>query len=537
MPSKSVVHDQTPERHLLDRRFRVMIVDDLKRLVKWEDLDCSIVAEARNGRDALAKAREMHPDIVIADIRMPVMDGLQLAEELLALNPCTRVLLLTAYRDFQYARQAVRLGVCSFVLKNEMDAVKLASEVRDMQESWVRSAQEHGAARRERLKWYALAVSRGDRPADAVPVFGSRGSVAIILLAVDSPLSTILPPHSEVQVPTDHAIISRTPLLDVIDTCELAHLHSNVYVAMARIERVYDGRELQAHTESLVRSMRKVVHELSGLATTAFYSVVDCKDVRHATPVLERLFEAATYRYSMKPDSSHDISRFEHCSCDTRVLEMLSTYEMRLTSALTERSDVEIGQIEDEFQEVFEANLLTEQTIVRVLEFYIHVMEQALINTAAVSASRTVREVLRNLLTNRHRASDLGGILTDLYGRCMQASPEPAVHRYSFRVRKAMRFIESHYHKNIGVPDMAATASLSIPRFSALFRSETGLSPAAYLAEYRIERACRLLVDSTMRIGEIAAATGYSSAQYFSRVLREHTGKTPVEYREEHAQT
>ncbi len=514
-----------------------LAVDDLKRLVHWDELGCSIVAEARNGRDALAKAREMHPDIVIADIRMPVMDGLQLAEELLALNPCTRVLLLTAYRDFQYARQAVRLGVSSFVLKNEMDAAKLTSEIRDMQSSWVRSAQEHGAARRERLKWYALAVSRGDRPADPVPVFGNRGSGAIILLAVDSPLSTILPPHSEVQVPTDHAIISRTPLLDVIDACELAHLHSNVYVAMARIERVYDGRELLAHTESLVRSIRKVVRRISGLATTAFYSVVDCRDVQYATPVLERLLEAATYRYSMKPDSSHDISEFQQCSSDTRLVEMLLAHETRLTSALAERSDVEVGQIEDEFQEILETSLLTEQTIVRVLEFYIHVMEQALINTAAVAAARTVREVLRSLLTGRRRAADLGGILTDLYGRCMQTSSEAAVHRYSFRVRKAMRFIESHYHENIGVPDMAATASLSIPRFSALFRSETGLSPAAYLAEYRIERACRLLVESTMRIGEVAAATGYSSAQYFSRVLREHTGKTPVEYREEHAST
>ena len=85
------------------------------------------------------------------------------------------------------------------------------------------------------------------------------------------------------------------------------------------------------------------------------------------------------------------------------------------------------------------------------------------------------------------------------------------------------------------MPDMAALVGLSVPRFSALFRHETGLSPAAFLAEYRIERACRLLVDSTMRVGEIATATGYSSAQYFSRVLREHTGKTPVEYREEHA--
>ncbi len=103
---------------------KVMIVDDekyvrmgIKNETDWALIGCEVVAEASNGEEALAAAEEVRPDLVISDIRMPKMDGLKLAGELMDRYPGIKIIFLTAYDEFEYARQAVRLGVSDYILK------------------------------------------------------------------------------------------------------------------------------------------------------------------------------------------------------------------------------------------------------------------------------------------------------------------------------------------------------------------------------------------------------------------------------------
>lgn len=101
-----------------------MIVDDekyvrmgIKNDTDWALIGCEVVAEASNGEMALELAGQFRPDLVISDIKMPKMDGIELAGRLLEKYPDTKVIFLTAYNEFEYARQAVRLGVSDYLLK------------------------------------------------------------------------------------------------------------------------------------------------------------------------------------------------------------------------------------------------------------------------------------------------------------------------------------------------------------------------------------------------------------------------------------
>ncbi len=103
---------------------KVMIVDDekyvrmgIKNETDWSLIGCEVVGEASNGEEALEIAAETRPDLVISDIRMPRMDGLTLAEKLLERYPDVKVIFLTAYDEFEYARKAVRLGASDYILK------------------------------------------------------------------------------------------------------------------------------------------------------------------------------------------------------------------------------------------------------------------------------------------------------------------------------------------------------------------------------------------------------------------------------------
>ncbi|AHV97002.1 two component transcriptional regulator, arac family protein [Paenibacillus sabinae T27] len=104
--------------------YKVLITDDewliregLKQTIDWQALDCEIVAEALNGEQSLQAVKEHKPDILLTDIRMPSMDGMQLAEEAQRIHPSIRIIFLTGFDDFTYAQQAVKLKAADYVLK------------------------------------------------------------------------------------------------------------------------------------------------------------------------------------------------------------------------------------------------------------------------------------------------------------------------------------------------------------------------------------------------------------------------------------
>jgi CheY-like chemotaxis protein len=114
--------------------YKVLLVDDERLIVKglssvvpWEEMKCQVVGAAYDGRQGLALIRQLQPDIVLTDIRMPNMDGLTMLAALRSEYPRMQTSVLTAYRDFDYARQALNVGVCRYLLKpSQMDELEEA---------------------------------------------------------------------------------------------------------------------------------------------------------------------------------------------------------------------------------------------------------------------------------------------------------------------------------------------------------------------------------------------------------------------------
>lgn len=117
--------------------YRVLLIDDeslivegLRRVVKWEDYNCRVVAAAQDAEQGASLIRELRPHILFTDIRMPGQDGLTMLAGLRSEFPDMQVTVLTGYRDFSYAQQAIRLGVARFLLKpSKMDEINEALSV------------------------------------------------------------------------------------------------------------------------------------------------------------------------------------------------------------------------------------------------------------------------------------------------------------------------------------------------------------------------------------------------------------------------
>jgi len=114
----------------------VMIVDDEimalnneKNLIDWEEAGYTIVASETNPRNALESFHKYRPQIALVDIMMPVMNGLELSREIFALNIPVKIIILTSYKDFQYAKQSVGIGVSNYLVKHEINAESLIAEL------------------------------------------------------------------------------------------------------------------------------------------------------------------------------------------------------------------------------------------------------------------------------------------------------------------------------------------------------------------------------------------------------------------------
>lgn len=104
--------------------YKILLIDDetiiiegLKKLVPWEEIECEVVGVAEDGLEGLELAQKLKPDIIISDIQMPRLSGLQMIKELKEKSKYTKFIILTGYREFEYAREAITLGVTRFLLK------------------------------------------------------------------------------------------------------------------------------------------------------------------------------------------------------------------------------------------------------------------------------------------------------------------------------------------------------------------------------------------------------------------------------------
>lgn len=130
-----------------------------------------------------------------------------------------------------------------------------------------------------------------------------------------------------------------------------------------------------------------------------------------------------------------------------------------------------------------------------------------------------------------HTLLELSRILINVLTLLHSNNPGRSGHCKTLRIERVMASMRNHLETPKPLTYYAREAGLSISRFSETFKKHCGISPMAYLAELRVQRACELLDRSDLQVGEVAAALGYGDRLYFSRLFRKHTGLPPTEYR------
>lgn len=534
--------------------FKLLIADDeqiviegIRNSINWNQYDIEVVGTAKNGTEALKLAQELQPDIIISDIKMPGLNGLEFIEELKAFLPNVKVILISAYEEFDYAKQAIRLGVNSYLSK-PVKKVEVISEV-----CKIKSMLEHKKNEDE------IAKQLQQRFNENLPILREHFLNTLIRGNAVSDLET--------KIQTYHIDIS--PFKTGVMVCKMDHFRDiqfeedehQVQLLMLRITDITNELTLQASRSitfqsynqeivtifnapvevkspiqeliNLAERIKNLVFEEIGIKVSIGISRIysEIKDIGFA---YKEAVKALNYRLVYGDNSVLYIENVENIETDTyspliNINELLENIQNILYTGKIE----EVYGLVDSFtQKLQKAEKIPyyyiQQLYIQLLSIILRTATEIGIGTHQIAGNTDLYGTLLKIDSFSELNNWIKGILSNV---CEQISLKNQL-KTKHSVQKAINYIREHCQEEISLTSVAEYVRLNPTYFSRFFKEETGCSFVDYLKKLRIEKAKELLKTSNLKIYEICEALGYQSVQYFSTLFKNMVGVTPQEYRE-----
>ena len=521
---------------------RVVLADDenkvillMQKLIDWNTLGYEIVGTANDGLRALELVREKQPDLLITDVRMPGCDGIELIQRAKALQPKLHFIVISGYRKFEYAQNALKYGVEDYLLKplkqEELTGILLRLKDKLGQEAVVELQLRKSGERRQELLLEALksAAERGEpflngRQAAAEYGFRFEGGVCFAaLVRVD--VAGAEQYRDGVEILLRHALeIVRREVGLLADECAAAAGKEGVaLLAHLRAYRAVEVKQCFTKIRKEIENQRDLFWNIRATACLgsrcgaleqagesmrqALWLCRDrlChpqpwRDAEGETLVLER-------RYQMDAARKKSFQVAAECLDETRFVQELD----ESFRALESLEDLNGQMVEDWFRQVVEACLYGMRQSGEIRERFHEELEEDF------WLCGNMREVYR-LLGQAIR------------GEIRRLGEEKSL-REMRPITEAKRYIQQHYQEALRLEDVSSAVGFNATYFSTLFKKETGQNFMDYLTELRISKSKELLCADELSVQDVAEQVGYRDLKYFSRLFKKVTGVSPSDYK------
>lgn len=508
-------------------KIRVMLVDDdrlaveyMRNLMDWETLGYEIVAVAYNGKQALKLIGSCSPHLVITDISMPQMNGIELSRKIKEFFPETRIILLTAYGEFGYAKEAVSLGVDDYIMKDEVTPAYLEQKLKTVR-VLLNNHQKVSQILFQKiiLDYFQLGDKyvRGFYQDHAAIDFFEKPHHYLL---VERNLPLLQNEENRYQE-------RRTPT-EILEQClKTAAIFSKVELYSALTEHIF----LFVLEEDNIREYEKFQRN-HRLGDNICIELNSSESERFTVYVTEHaMYFKELFWCIQEKDSVLQASLFE----GTGKVWTFRRHCLDKMERLPKIRKEEIGR------RFLDGTFSQEMGVLFRACFLKAGGGKIFLDYAKSAYDFFLQEEKKYLLFSdeekrkNNQVFDYPELLTLLrvheeYLRTKRDSEN----RSDFRLetKRAMDYISEHYgNPSVKISDIAEYLKISESRISVIFKEDTGMTLVQYLTGIRIEQAKRLLTTTNMKIYEIAEIVGYRNAQYLSTVFAKEIGCFPMEYR------
>ncbi|MBR4225117.1 MAG: response regulator [Oscillospiraceae bacterium] len=490
---------------------KVLLVDDepnvragIKMMIPWVEIGCEVIGEADDGDDGLNKIMTLHPDIVIADIKMPGKTGIEMTEAAKALGFKGKVIILSGYSDFAYAKDAIQLGVENFILK-PVDEDELTEAISTAGKKLTKE-REH-SIRQQIGKEYIneqmiMGVFFGNE--EYVERFESEydqlGFMTAIIADAGDTQGAV---YSDVRAFFDSVVNVDLIRIDITGVQGILFKSWNKNDVYAVLTRLYDT--------------------LGGKVYIACGDyVLDAPSIRNSYATADHLYRSRFIYDSGRVVTTEDIHRREEDTPDypERVYAFMEINDKTKMCALLDsfRSSLQFMGNTPEKAKVSCLTLVMDIRA-RIVRSVTDRKPETLITDnflKSLEESPTLCEMVENIKN----------VLCDVSDQCFANSTRSNMER-------VVQYIKTNYDRELRLGTLAQIFGYNSAYLGKVFHQYTGENFNNYLDNIRITEAKRLLRDEDLKVKEVARMVGYPNINYFHNKFKESTGMSPLSFKKQ----
>lgn len=534
---------------------KVFLVEDemvirrgIKNSIDWEKEGYIFCGEASDGELAYPMIIKEKPDILITDIRMPFMDGLELCKLVKKELPNIKILILSGYDEFDYAKEAIRLGVTEYLLK-PISSGKLLEALNGVSESIRREKEDKDLVRKymeemrentehEKQKFFEQMIAGNLSMADALET-GKKYEMNLSagmynLLLFHFTLGKENRKSGELLGEAEYAIEKLTERLEYVFEFQRG-VEGWAFLLMADNEEQMSERvkELSKDLEEIMKNYSTIAY-FGGIGQP----VARLRELEESFREAERALAA---RFTMELNriiSVEDIRMAQNVDTLDDI-EITSFGEIEKTRTMLEKFLNNGAEDEiDEFVDVY-INELPEENLKSVLMRQYIIMDAYIVMMSFCEKIEGIEgemqaqsEELKNSMKTIQTLEEIKNYIRMLLKKIIGVRDTISGRRYSDIIEIAKDQIRKTYMSDeISLNTIAAEVGMSPSYFSSIFSKEMGKTFVEYLTEIRMDRAKELLMCSSMKTSEIGYEVGYKDPHYFSYIFKKTQNCTPKEFR------
>ena len=532
----------------------VVVRETIKRMIPWEELGFELVGEAADGEMALPLLLRQQPDLLITDIKMPFMDGLTLARLAKKEIPGLKVVILSGYDDFNYAKQAIGIGVEDYLLKpiTKNALIERLSEIRSRYEHEKTQKEYYEKFQRE-MQAYEKNSSRDFFEAlvggsmDMMEVYKRAEKLGLDIVAeAYNVLIFTMNCDEDFSGQRDEYSSWEAESLELLENFFAGHssamlFRSNIfsYGVLLKGQR----ETIEENTRACVDEIRKILSRQDG--RREWFLAVG-QSVKRLSQI-QKSYHTASRAFSQRYLYDENILYYDE----------METMEHPGGQAETEDNaylqKVDVNALNPAILQKFLSNGLQEETENFVKDYFYAIgqepMESLVFrNYVILNVRFSVISFIKGLGcdTNEMESADTEEVLAEsgknmesaiayakkMISQAIEIRDQNSGNKNRSILKTAVDFIDSHYmDEEISLNTVANVANVSSNHFSALFSQNMGQTFIEYLTSLRMNKAKELLRCTGMRSSEIAGEIGYKDAHYFSYLFKKTQGMTPSDYR------
>lgn len=530
----------------------VIVRETIKRMIPWENLGVELVGEAADGEMALPLLLRQKPDLLITDIKMPFMDGLTLAKVAKKEIPGLKVVILSGYDDFNYAKQAINIGVEDYLLKpiTKNALIERLTEIRSryehektQKEYYEKFHREMQAYEKNSSRDFFEALVRGSM--DMMEIYRRSEKLGLDIVA-EAYNVLIFTMNCEEDFSGQREGYSEWEA----ESLELLEefFSENTSAMLFRCNIFSYGVLIKGQKETIEENTRSCVSEIQ--------RIFDRKEQKRqwfvaAGEPVERLSQIQKSYYSASRAFSQ---RYLY---DENILyydEMASMEKKNVTEDdSTYLQKVDVNALNPAILQKFLSNGLLEETENFVKDYFYAIGQEPLEslvfrNYVTLNVRFSVMSFLKEIGcdTRTLEQEDTEDVLSEsskslenaiayaekIISQAIALRDQNSGNKNRSILKTAVDFIDSHYmEEDMSLNKAANAANVSANHFSALFSQNMGQTFIEYLTNLRMNKAKEYLRCTSMRSSEIAGEIGYKDAHYFSYLFKKTQGMTPSDYR------